>query len=110
KRVVRQQRDRLVAALRGRRATATGRKGEARNHNQQNEPPHVVPPNGCTRSTVPSASDTDAVSPRKTLLTPRVVPAGKSSPANGYFRPCVVTARASPPAGKSVTIAPGSAS
>ncbi len=40
------------------------------------------------------------------LLTPRVVPSGRSSPARGYSSPVVVTPRAGPWSGRSVTRSP----
>src|SRR5690606_166247 len=62
---------------------------------------------GATASRMPERTRTVATSSTHSLLTPRPMPAGRSSSASGYSSPLVVTPTAGPWAGSRLTSSPG---
>src|SRR6266576_5269968 len=69
------------------RTAAAARGGEEEDECEDDAPrhrAHCASPPGWTTSTMPSSSATEAGASTTTLLTPRVVPSGRSSPCSGY--------------------------
>src|SRR5579885_3476869 len=86
-RVVREERHGL--RLRGRAAVAAAAARREHNGHRAHENGECTL-HGRTTSNVPSPNVTVAGASTTTLLTPRVVPSGRSSPCSGYRSPFVV--------------------